>query len=157
MRPRERLDEVLFTRSWFGLCVVLLAGLIVLLAGCTSVPFERGSLREQILTASHGHVGLVSRRCLESDNGECVKPDVVTYDLSDASNRAQLNELKFICNMGNKLFDVCVSQPGFCHYRYEGGWFSKKLITEYIDQSEVDRLVNGLMICYSRDRYKAPL
>lgn len=105
-----------------------------------------------MLVARVGHVGLTNGACEHYQEGVCDKFVVVDYDLNDSSLRASLRELQFVCLLGKKRYLICKDQPGLCHREYKGGWFTRKPIDEYIDQSENKRLVDGGVTCQSEAR-----
>lgn len=82
--------------------------------GCTSVPESEQThspIYKQILRSRSGR--LSNSACAKSDPKNCI-PDVVSYDLEDAGTRKLLNDAKFFCLAGGRLFHICPNTAAIC-------------------------------------------
>lgn len=127
---------------------------LLFLVSCVSPQvYLPGPLLEQILVPREGYTGLTNGYCAEFSGSECKNFVVKSYDLSNKETRDILRELEFICKLGDKRFQICADQKGFCHRYYKRSFLSKKEIVEYIDQGETQRLLSGGFVCFSENQY----
>lgn len=123
--------------------------LLILLASCAGTHLPPGPLSEQILTARPGKPCLSHRSYVLA--GKTWVEKIIQYDLEDALVREAMFEMQFICNIGGKLYKVCLDAPGFCRVSYERNFFSKKPVLDFIPIKEkYDFLVQARTTCFSQ-------
>lgn len=85
------------------------------LFGCvTKVPDSdkiHNPIVKETLRARNGK--LSNTACKPESVKECI-PDFVYYDLEDASVRNMLNDSKFFCDVGGRLFHICPNTAAVC-------------------------------------------
>jgi len=133
--------------------------IILFLATCsTNEIYERGALFDLIVRPYPNEIGLLSnQRCVEYKDGKCSKTDKKSWDLRNESQRQELIQMKFHCNVGGKRFGICSDYSGLCHTRpYRKSWFHSWTfpIYEYLDsEKDFQHLINSNTICAAMDSY----
>lgn len=140
--------------------------ILVLLSSCsllqepkrTRKPFpqQRLVVREQYPEK------LTNQFCEEKRKGECIKWNVVQYDLNDRAVRKLINDAKIPCNIAGRRWRVCLDQPGFCRrslkcLKWKDRWWDfnprkvcvkRKQVEEYIPASDHEYLHKAKTVCY---------
>jgi hypothetical protein len=135
--------------------LLLLAVSSYLTACSTSAPlYPRHELYDQILKPRPQWAGYLTNsrqvQPLGAKLGETV-PELVTYDLKDATLRADLNRLSFVCKIAGRQFKICLERPGYCRKK-EHFWQDDEL--EYIDAiTQHNYLLQAKTRCFSWKRH----
>lgn len=118
MHAQNPKDDVLTT-------ALLLAGVVTLfwlalaLTGCSAPVYQRQNvLAEQIIYPHPEHSGLVNRACLNYSGDTCKVWRVEEYDLADPHTRQNLGRMRFLCDVGGRLFHPCPDKNGLCRVTY---------------------------------------
>jgi len=115
---------------------------LLLLVNCTTKPiYHRGPLKEQVLRPRTGYEGrLTNKRCIERKkySEECLKFDVVEYDLNRTGVRNLLRDLKFVCNVRGARFVPCEKSTGICQlHRVKVGWGKYEIqVKKYLSMND---------------------
>lgn len=125
----------------------------LLVSSCTTIQYP-SPLAQKILKPREGYKGLTNRTCLEYRLGDCKKASVDVYNLEDESIRKQLNDYKFVCNVGGKRYKICLDRPGLCNITYTKKCFlficSKgDMVVTYLPQEPVKGLLEAGVECRS--------
>lgn len=124
--------------------------LAIALSACETLP--KHPLSKQILRVRQGYDGHLTHR----------RDDVIqAHSLSDPEFRKTLNDLDFICRIGNKRYKVCLDKPGYCRRKFEQKCFifcgKRKLIWEkYLPASDHLFLVAAGTTCFNKHIYSQP-
>lgn len=123
---------------------------LLLLAACASeFHYNRNQLVEQVLTARPGKPVLSNSAFVKGEK-DVWHNEIVEYDLADEKLRTNMFAMHFVCSIGGKRYKVCADKPGFCRVSYQGGFFSKKKVEEYIPiKEQYDFIVQARTTCFS--------
>lgn len=125
--------------------------LSLFILGCVTI-FPRNPLSDQVLRVRTAYPGkLTNMQCSEYKHNECVKPNIIAYDMSDEKQRAQLIDFNFKCKIAGKRFRICRDRPGFCRWTLECEkhmlFWCKKYKEIYIPASEHAYLMQAKTVC----------
>jgi len=117
--------------------------------------FNEHPLVDKIITPLPGHEGnLVNSICLKRKKGTCVEWKWVDYSFKDQKVIDTLQEFKFVCKLGSKMYVPCLN--GFCRYTYERSWFlapSKPKLEEFKSIEDYSFLLEAKTMCFNFERY----
>lgn len=136
--------------------------LLISLGGCSSYKlYSPGTLTDEYLIFRKGYKGLTFGYCAETDGKKCTDFKVLSYNLEDTALRSQFRQLKFICKIGDLGYLISSDKPGifsfsYDHHKFIGIPIGKDPVIDYIDQSEVDKLVNLNAVCFSENTFQYP-
>lgn len=126
--------------------------------GCASKIYSRSALIDQILRARPGHKNLTNQICDEYRADDCLRPNVVEYDISDPALRKTLTDLKFVCNVAGQRYEICLDKPGLCTYTEQVSKFlfivtdRKIVLLDYIPIPEKTQfLLDSNTICAAQE------
>lgn len=134
--------------------------LLLILSGCaTGDLVEDFPLMDRVLRPREGHA-LTWKRCQKNDFwGRCeFYYDIVVYDVNNDSVRENLDSLKFVCKINEIRYHLCKegNKAGFCNQTFKRDWFlgpKKRILLDFIEASDFERLVDGKARCFSTRSY----
>lgn len=141
------------------LLALLLLSLSLNACSTAQTKYPRHRLNEQILMVRPGHPGLTNNACEAWDEkGACTTFVVKDYLLTDQTFRNTVNDLGFMCVLGNRVFRVCRDKPGFCRVTYEKKcqavvFCKRERHEEFIPMEPLQYHLDAATHCFSDDEY----
>lgn len=147
-----------------AIALLLFLGLVGACATTEKV-YPRNPLAEQILRPRPGYKGLTNaaKVCKPDAAGkEVCALEVQDHDMSDAAFRLELRNLKFVCNVNERLFRIAQDYSALIRETYSEPkcflWKCKErelLSQEFInfDAAGYQRMLNANTHCHSLEHY----
>lgn len=158
--PHQYSDDSIF---WLSIGLICGISLAVLNSGCATPVYSPNVLADQILYPHPEHSGhLVNRACASySQRGACEAWTSSLYDLGHAPTRANLVRLKFLCQVGDRLFHPCPDQAGLCRNTFKRPFLGlgkpkKEVEVITLQGDDLTFLVAAKTTCARLGRYDAP-
>ena len=103
-------------RSNWTVLAFVLAGAV---GACATRPtYVQNPLIDQLIYPHPEFPGLVNRACVSWKGDDCEKWKVAIHDTSDEQVRENLQRLKFVCSVGDRMFHPCLKRNGLCRVTY---------------------------------------
>lgn len=157
--PRNKFSDFI---DWYYWILMILVGLALVTFSCvTSGIYSANVLGRQMLSPHPEFPGLVNRSCLKMEHTNCVTWRTEVQDTSLQDVRTNLQRLRFVCNVGGKIFFPCLEKDGLCRVTYGKrkilGIFGKKEKFEQFlsltSGKDKNFLIAAQTVCFSWDSY----
>ncbi len=142
---------------FFGVAALMIA--LSTCSGCATPVYRQNVLSEQFLYPHPGYPGLVNRACTRYTKGDCSDWSVQVQDTSNPQVRANLQRLRFVCDVGGREFYPCADRNGLCRNTFSRKWFlaKKEKRVEFLSLEpgpDKDFLISARAMCHRYGAYE---